>query len=1129
MFGCVSPVVRPHRSARCCARVERLVTGGLVICHRPGGVTWRYGVRRPNTVARVGTTALVITGAISLWSPALDAQVLYGGLVGTVRDSSGAAVPGATVTATNTNTGLVLETVSNESGDYSITNAQTGPYDVNVVLEGFKEFVRTSVPITVNTVRRVDVTLDVGGLEETVTVASEASLLQTEKADLHTDLKSTEIVNLPLNQYRNYQSLINLVPGAMPAQFQNAQVDTPGRALRTQVNGTNPNNNNTRLDGATSVNIWLPHHVGYVQPAETIDTVNISTNNFDAAQGMAMGAAVTVITKSGTNEVKGSAFYFRSQDELNARSFFDAEKLDGSISIMGGTVGGPIKQNKLFFFGSWEGNRERNSRFDRYTVPTERMRNGDFREGLLLQPDLQLFDPATGNPDGSGREEFPNLTIPADRISDLSKTIQELYPEPNRFVEDEGLTANAEVPRFPRADRDNYDVKINWNRSSSHQIWGKFSTMRAEVEDQFQINLDGGGLGDTKVYVGTFGHTWTLSPSLLLDGNVGFNRQDQTVIGADHAENWGTDVFGIPGTNGSDPRQGGIPLFDVGAFSSIGNPSGWLPLERYERSYTVTANLTKLAARHELRFGFDFVRHQLNHWQPEQGNGPRGGFGFSGNTTGTPGYDSVGYNGYAAFLLGLNSSFNKSLQFEEMSGRENQYAFYAQDRWQVSDKLTVNAGLRYEYYPLMTRENRGIERLDFDTFDVLLGGVGDVPTGLDINVSKTLFAPRVGLAYRLNEDTVFRSGYGMTYNPLPWSRPMRGFYPLVIPFSDAAESFQYFQLADGIPEIPLPDVSTGRVALPSGVTMRTPDPNNVERSRTQQWNVTLERRLPGNISAALSYVGTRTDGGYGYIDLNWADAGGGNAGRQFFEQVGTAGLQDWGSILESRYHALQLQIDRPFSNGLLLKGAYTWGKSMNMADDDGWQGVSWNQPSQFDRNYARAGFDRTHVFQMGFLYELPFGQDGSGAVSQLVKGWQASGIFSAFSGTPFGIGGDNTDLDQRGGAQTTMQVGEIVRVADEAGPDEVWLDPSAFEQPGNAWGNTGRNFLRGPSQWNLDFSLFRAFTVGRYRMELRAESANVLNHTRWGNPVTGFTDSNFMKIRSPGAPRRVQLGLRFAF
>ncbi len=330
--------------------------------------------------AQAVALALAALVAVVAGSTGAEAQVLYGSVIGVVKDAQGASIPGATVTATNSATGLTRDAVTGDDGGYNLPNVLPGSYDVKVSLQGFKEAVKTGVPVTAGTVSRVEISLEVGTLTETVTVASAVQLLQTDKADVHTELKAKEIINLPLNQYRNYQTLINLVPGATPAAFQNDQTDTPARSLRTFVNGTNPNSNNTRLDGASSVNIWLPHHAGYVAPAETIDTVNISTNNFDAGQGMAGGAAITLVTKSGTNEFKGSAFYFRNQDEFNARHFFDPTKLDSSISIGGGTIGGPVKKNRLFFFGSYEGNYERTSRFDIYTVPTAKMRAGDFSE-----------------------------------------------------------------------------------------------------------------------------------------------------------------------------------------------------------------------------------------------------------------------------------------------------------------------------------------------------------------------------------------------------------------------------------------------------------------------------------------------------------------------------------------------------------------------------------------------------------------------------------------------------------------------------------------------------------------------------------------------------------------------------
>ncbi len=238
----------------------------------------------------------------------------------------------------------------------------------------------------------------------------------------------------------------------------------------------------TRIDGAASINVWLPHHVGYVAPVETIENVNVSTNNFDAAQGMTGGAATAVQTKSGTNNLKGSAFFFRQQDELNARrGYFDPSKLDSSVSILGGTVGGPIRRNKLFYFASWERNNERNSRFDTYSVPTARMRQGDFSEVLALNPAFRIYDPATGNAAGDNRSFFPGAIIPADRISSIAKTIQALYPAPNNPGTNNGLQNNLFLPRSPEALRDNYDGKINWNRNSAHQFWGKFSVMKADV------------------------------------------------------------------------------------------------------------------------------------------------------------------------------------------------------------------------------------------------------------------------------------------------------------------------------------------------------------------------------------------------------------------------------------------------------------------------------------------------------------------------------------------------------------------------------------------------------------------------------------------------------------------------
>jgi hypothetical protein len=286
-----------------------------------------------------------------------SAQALYGSIVGNVTDPQGNAVPGVTLTATNAGTSLKVEAVTDGTGAFTFRNLPPGTYSLTATLTGFREHQQTSIPVTAGNPVRINIGLELGAVSEQVEVASRTTLLQTDKTDLNTVLTSKEVTDLPLNQYRNYQALLNLVPGATPAQFQNAEIDTPGRSLRTWVNGTQPNSNATRIDGAVSVNIWLPHHVGYVQPAETIETVNMSTNNFDADLGMAAGAATTVVTKSGTNELRGSAFEFYNSENLNANSLFnDAFNLPKSPlshNVYGGTVGGPIVRNRLFYFGSW--------------------------------------------------------------------------------------------------------------------------------------------------------------------------------------------------------------------------------------------------------------------------------------------------------------------------------------------------------------------------------------------------------------------------------------------------------------------------------------------------------------------------------------------------------------------------------------------------------------------------------------------------------------------------------------------------------------------------------------------------------------------------------------------------------
>jgi Carboxypeptidase regulatory-like domain/TonB dependent receptor-like, beta-barrel len=1105
--------------------------------------------------------------ALTLTASSARAQILYGSITGIAKDSQGASVPGATVTIVNKETNLTRDTVTGGDGSYTLNNVLPGPYDVKISLTGFREAVRTNVPVTIGQISRVDMTLEVGALTETVTVASEAQLLQTDKADVHTELKSDAITSMPLNRFRNYQALMNLVPGTTPMAFGNAETDTPARSLATNVNGQVNTNNSTRTDGATNMNIWLPNHNMYISPAETIDTVNVSTSSFDAEQGMAGGAAVTVITKSGTNNFKGTAFEFYNSDKLNATPYnfttTPTTKLPVEAHTYGGTIGGPVSKNKVFFFGSFEGYKRNQSLFTFFNVPDERLRAGDFSQATVSATNANqqvIYNPFTGNADGTGRAAFPGNVIPGGMIDPIALRVLNLFPPPNQpGTGTGGLTNNYRRQEDRTVDRKNYDYKMNWNRTTAQQIWGKFSYMNAVVDDLTNYlgpdpNASGDG-GFTKVYQATGGTTWTLSPTLLMDTTFGFSRQDQHVYGPDfQAGNYGLDVLKIPGTNdqgGPDQRYAGYPVFNTG-FSAVGNRDGWNPIFRDERTYSVATNVTKMKGRHDIRGGYTLNFMYLDHWQPETGN-PRGQFDFRANVTelnvgnNTAAQTPNFYNQYASFLLGLVGTAAKSVQNELMTAREWQHALYARDRWTPTAKLTLDFGVRWEYYPIMTRaDGRGVDRLDLTNpdparrLDVLIAGRGSNPQTSGMEAGLGNFAPRLGAIYRLNDKTVLRAGYGLTFNATPWARAVRGDndYPVTIASSyfNALPFAPYGTLAQGIPSIKGPDQSSGRVPLDISAAEYTPEIDNIDRGEVKTWNVAFERRLPFDTSVDIAYVGAKGSGGYAALDINAPQTlGVGDAGRPFAYLGRIQAINSWGQRLKTDYKSLQIALNKPFTHGLLFKGAYTLSKSMNQSDNDGRATLGWNTPSELYRNWAHAGFDRRHNFQLGFAYALPWqGTNGyDNILHAIAADWQVNGVLAVFSGTPFTVTGTNTTLNTPNNTNPADLVGDF-NVLGNIGASGRWFDTTAFANPtGLRFGNTGRNQFYGPGGYNLDFSMFRSFPIGgTRRLEYRLQAGNVLNHLVPGNPTTGTTAATFGQITGANGnypERMIQMGLRFSF
>ena len=1101
--------------------------------------------------------AWLAASGLALAPAAAAAQVAYGGLVGVVRDAQGGALPGATVTITETGTNLKREAVTDAQGAFNFVNVLAGQYEVRVAMQSFREMVRTGVPVTVGQISRVDVTLEIGALNETITVQSEAELLQTDKADVRTDLKSQEVTSLPLNQFRNYQALVVLVPGSLPPTFQNAETDTPQRSLNMTVNGQSGNANTTRTDGTANVFVTMPHHTAYVSPAETIDTISITTGSMDAETGMASGAAITVVTKSGTNIFKGSAFEFFNNQKLNASPYYFGRgaaptKLPIERQIFGGTLGGPIRRNQLFFFGSYEGYLSRLEQYAFFSVPDAALRNGDFRNAFNTNNTLQLiYDPASATLTSAtaGRQQFVNNVIPANRIHPIAQKILAMYPLPN--VEGTGaggLTNNYRTVRRSTTDRHNFDFKMNWNRTRAHQIWGKVSHMKALVDDlyTFPIGSSDDDGGDTKVYHISAGHTWTLTPTLLMDGSYGLATQNQFISSPDFSLGMLGLELGVPGTNDQgrgDPRYAGMPQFTTG-FTAIGNTPSWSPIYRHEFSQSFNVNLTKVSGKHDLKWGY-FLNHlTLDDWQPSVTN-PRGIFTFATNATRTFGTGSQTgnfYNQYAAFLLGLVGTAAKAYQYKDFTAYELQHALYVRDRWTPTSQLTLDLGLRWEYYPIMHREDWGMEMLDLNTLEMVLGGLGGNPRNVGLNAPKDSFAPRVGAVYRLDDKTVLRAGYGLTYDAQGMSGELAFYgyrsYPLTLnatfePPAAQAQFGWYGSLDQGIPQLADPDISRGRLPLPNVVGIQTAVPDSIHRGKTHSWNVTAERRLPF-ASVDVAYVQNRVNRALTRYNINTAQTlGGGGLDRPYLRSHGRQLAVDVFAPLGDPtrdYKALQIGVSRPLTRGLLLKGHYTYSSSWALT-------TNYELPTAEAqaRNWAPAAGSRPHTFTMAFLYQLPWQSDGSygSALKAIVSDWQVNGIFQAFNGAPFTVTASGTELNTPGNTQTADLVGSVTKVG-KIGADGVYYDPAAWAQPaGVRFGDTLINQFRGPGGWNLDVSVFRTFPLaGKHRLEARIEATNVTDTPKFGNPTSATTSGDFMRIfglNSAFTERQVRLGVRYSF
>jgi len=637
----------------------------------------------------IGNLLVLVTLCLFL-SQVGTAQTLYGGLTGTVSDSAGSVIPNAEVTAKNPDTGLTRKVTTDALGAYQFTDLPPGNYDVTFTAQGFGQSVSKAVPISANQTRRIDAAITVGAVNESVNVSTAPPALQTDRADVNYEITKTQVQELPTTSTagRNFQGLYRLIPGIPPPTENNSQAGNPGRTQAVTANGVSNTVNSTKIDGAAVGYPWLQSIVAYIPPSDSIESANIVTNSFNAEQGSAGGVAANLIVKSGTNNFHGGAWEYNSISQFNARSYFVRKSTTPTApkniyNEFGANIGGPIIKDKLFFFFGY--NRVSLRQFktgSAMNVPLSSIRGGDFSA-----TGVTIYDPTTGNADGSGRIPFAGNRIPTARLSPAALKLLSLTPT-EKINTTSGNFPGGAVLQY---DRSAYDAKVSYNPSSRSTFFGRYSAQRSQITDPPAMGSaigntwDGGQPGSAPGTIQNIGlgATHTFTPNFLVDGNAGFVRINLAARAPDYGQNVGLDTLGISGTNGTTAFQSGTPGFNISNLSSLGNFTTSNPFQFRDMQYVGNLNATWIRGKHIMRFGGEYTHSAINHLQTNNA-GPRGQFNFSGGvTSNNSGASADGPNYYrsvADLLLGMPQAIGKTVQLFQPNGpRFSSFGFYAQD------------------------------------------------------------------------------------------------------------------------------------------------------------------------------------------------------------------------------------------------------------------------------------------------------------------------------------------------------------------------------------------------------------------------------------------------------------------
>lgn len=1139
-----------------------------------------------------------------LLSVAAFGQRDLGTITGTITDPTGAAVASAKVTITEDATGLTYQVESGGSGEYARPLLKPGTYTVTAEAPGFRRVAQQNVVIVGGDRVGVSLTLTVGDISQSVEISANAPLLQTESTTLGADLGSKTVSELPLGGQRTFAFLARLSPGVLTAEP--GARDAVGGGF--SANGVRSNGqNNFLLNGVdNNVNVidFINQTAYVIGPSvEAIGEMRVLTNGYSAEYGRGAGGVVNVNLKGGTNELHGSLFEILQNDALNANRWENnkAGKPRGPAkqNQFGATLGGPIIRNKLFMFGDYQGTRIKSSggsvpglgNAGFYTIVTPQFANGDFSSLLgsqvgtdaLGRPILQgqIYDPAsTRTVNGQLlRDPFQGNIIPASRFDPAAKKILSAFPTPNQVVPNGRYPQNNFFISTPGSQTtDQGDGRVDYQLTDKDSLFGSLSwsnTVRTSTPP-FPTAIDGSPFaGSNEENLGRnaqISYTRVWSASVISETRAAFSRLVTSRVGGNPEKDLFTE-FGIRGYNPSGPGNGGLPQFGLGRYSQAGS-NNWLPTKEYNNVWDFIQNVAITKGSHAMKFGAEYRPIKFPFFQVPY---PHGQLDFNQNDTAVP-LTTNGTNGVAlntatgdeiaSFLLG-NISGGQISTTNFISSQKSAWAFYGQDDWKVTRKLTLNIGLRYELFsPISERFGRQ-SNFVYDSLTLFIpeGPNQDDPLPPNFATSfpnvkvsrgevskslipwdKTNFGPRIGIAYAAREKTVFRVGYGIFYGgeENQGGNPNRG---EGVPFNQspqlnrpagtgAFETNPFFVggLSAGFP--------TNVFSLPAPVQFRGVAVN-FRNSLVHKWNVAVQQELPGQMALELAYVGNHQAHQLFQPDPNACPNFGTTDSSINCNSLRPTpfigGLSGTASFGYGNYHGATAKLEKRFASGISFLGSYTYGHALANTGTtlSGSTGFGIPDPRDYASGYSSAAWDIRHNFVGSFLYEIPFGRgralggNMNSVANALLGNWQLNGIVTLHTGAPYTLR-SNACQGVWNACRPDLVAGKDPQAAPSGGrnPDH-WFDTTAVTAPAPlTGGNLGLQSNTAPPTRLMDASLFKDFRfTERVRMQFRAEGFNIANTPQYGTPSNSLQNANFGTVTSTfaGTERKFQGSLRLQF